>query len=160
MSELRTNRIIPRDGLPSGSYGGIIQVKTASAQDNTDYSSTSDTTMLTLSFTPQRADSVLWIHVEFGGIRSRITSNNRTRLNSKIKRDGTQIYYLNETPQYLNANFNSSGVEFTVPLSFSTFDSPNTTNAVTYTVTWASPNGTAWNTASNTRRIVIFEMAT
>ena len=26
MSELRTNRIIPRDGLPSGSYGGIIQV--------------------------------------------------------------------------------------------------------------------------------------
>ena len=27
MSELRTNRIIPRDGLPSGSAGGIIQVK-------------------------------------------------------------------------------------------------------------------------------------
>ena len=27
MSELRTNRIIPRDGLPSGSAGGVIQVK-------------------------------------------------------------------------------------------------------------------------------------
>ena len=27
MSELRTNRIVPRDGLPSGSSGGIIQVK-------------------------------------------------------------------------------------------------------------------------------------
>ena len=26
MSELRTNRIIPRDGLPGGSAGGIIQV--------------------------------------------------------------------------------------------------------------------------------------
>ena len=26
MSELRTNRIVPRDGLPSGSSGGIIQV--------------------------------------------------------------------------------------------------------------------------------------
>ena len=26
MSELRTNRIIPRDGIPSGSNGGIIQV--------------------------------------------------------------------------------------------------------------------------------------
>ena len=89
MSELRTNRIIPRDGLPSGSYGGIIQVKTASAQDNTDYSSTSDTTMLTLSFTPQRADSVLWIHVEFGGIRSRITSNNSCLLyTSPSPRDG------------------------------------------------------------------------
>ena len=27
MSELRTNRIVPRDGLPSGSSGGIIQLK-------------------------------------------------------------------------------------------------------------------------------------
>ena len=27
MSELRTNRIVPRDGLPSGSSGGIIQIK-------------------------------------------------------------------------------------------------------------------------------------
>ena len=26
MSELRTNRIVPRDGLPSGASGGIIQV--------------------------------------------------------------------------------------------------------------------------------------
>ena len=26
MSELRTNRIVPRDGLPAGSSGGIIQV--------------------------------------------------------------------------------------------------------------------------------------
>ena len=26
MSELRTNRIVPRDGLPSGTFGGIIQV--------------------------------------------------------------------------------------------------------------------------------------
>ena len=30
MSELRTNRIVPRDGLPSGSFGGcIIQVRYA-----------------------------------------------------------------------------------------------------------------------------------
>ena len=26
MSELRTNRIVPRDGLPSGTFGGIVQV--------------------------------------------------------------------------------------------------------------------------------------
>ena len=31
MSELRTNRIVPRDGIPSGSHGGIIQVKYATA---------------------------------------------------------------------------------------------------------------------------------
>ena len=33
MSELRTNRIIPRDGLPSGSSGGIIQIKYAIKND-------------------------------------------------------------------------------------------------------------------------------
>ena len=27
MSELRTNRIVPRDGLTSGASGGIVQVK-------------------------------------------------------------------------------------------------------------------------------------
>ena len=32
MSELRTNRIVPRDGLPSGSFGGIIQVVQAVKQ--------------------------------------------------------------------------------------------------------------------------------
>ena len=160
MSELRTNRIVPRDGIPSGSYGGIIQVKQASVTENTSYSDTSDTTMLTLSFTPQRADSILWIHVEYPSIRSYVTGNNRNRLNHNIKRDGSSIYTVNETPQWKGANFDSANVEITVPVSFSTFDSPNTTSAVTYTTTWASPQGTVWNTAASTRRIVIFEMAT
>ena len=160
MSELRTNRIVPRDGLPSGSYGGIIQVKQTSVTENASYDSTSDTTMLTLSFTPQRADSILWIHVEYPSIRSYVTSSTRNRLNHAIKRDGTSIYTVNETPQWKGANFDSSNVEITSALSFSTFDSPNTTSAVTYTTTWASPNGQIWNTQSSTRRIVIFEMAT
>ena len=34
MSELRTNRIIPRDGLPSGSSGGIIQVRSTTFTEN------------------------------------------------------------------------------------------------------------------------------
>ena len=30
MSELRTNRIVPRDGVPAGSFGGgIVQVRYA-----------------------------------------------------------------------------------------------------------------------------------
>ena len=33
MSELRTNRIVPRDGLPAGSAGGIIQVKNTTKTD-------------------------------------------------------------------------------------------------------------------------------
>ena len=160
MSELRTNRIVPRDGIPSGSYGGIIQVKQTSVTENTDYDSTSDTTMLTLSFTPQRADSILWIHVEYPSCRSYVSGNTRNRLNHAIKRDGTSIYTVSETPQWKGANWDSSNVEITTPVSFSTFDSPNTTSAVTYTTTWQSGDGQNWNTAQSTRRIVIFEMAT
>ena len=33
MSELRTNRIVPRDGLTSGTFGGIIQVVQTVKQD-------------------------------------------------------------------------------------------------------------------------------
>ena len=33
MSELRTNRIVPRDGLPAGSSGGIIQVRSTTKTD-------------------------------------------------------------------------------------------------------------------------------
>ena len=41
MSELRTNRIVPRDGLPSGSSGGIIQVKQAERTTSVKYTGSS-----------------------------------------------------------------------------------------------------------------------
>ena len=162
MSELRTNRIIPRDGLPSGSYGGIIQVKTASVgPDNTLYSSSSETTMLTCAITPQRSDSILWIHVEYPTMRSYSSGDTRNLCNHKIKRNGSDIYAVNETPQWRGANFATSGtVEINIPVSFSTFDSPNTTSSVTYTSTWAISSGPGFNTAGSIRRMVIFEMAT
>ena len=160
MSELRTNRIIPRDGLPTGSYGGIIQVKTASAQDNSLYSSSSETTMLTCAITPQRSDSILWIHVEYPTMRSYSSGNTRNLCNHKIKRNGTNIYSVNETPQWRGANFASSNIEINIPVSFSTFDSPNATSSVTYTSTWAISSGPGFNTAGSIRRMVIFEMAT
>ena len=65
MSELRTNRIIPRDGLPSGSSGGIIQVKqtiqnavyTQSVSSNTD----SNSCGLDVTITPTRSDSKILV---------------------------------------------------------------------------------------------------
>ena len=65
MSELRTNRIVPRDGLPSGSSGGIIQVKsTTKTTQQTITDSSGDTNypagavdIMTVSITPTRADS-------------------------------------------------------------------------------------------------------
>ena len=74
---------------------------------------------------------------------------------------GSDIYAVNETPQWRGANFATSGtIEINIPVSFSTFDSPNTTSAVTYTSTWAISSGPGFNTASSIRRMIIFEMAT
>ena len=65
MSELRTNRIVPRDGLPSGSSGGIIQVVsntlTTSAYQNIDPGSNYDWNTLTCTITPTRSDSKIMI---------------------------------------------------------------------------------------------------
>ena len=71
MSELRTNRIVPRDGLTSGTFsgGGVIQVKqtvytgTDSANGNiavalTDFESTYNCTI-----TPTRSDSKILVEM-------------------------------------------------------------------------------------------------
>ena len=66
MSELRTNRIVPRDGLPSGSAGGIIQVVSVT-KNGAFYESVSEggfssiVTGLTPTITPTRSDSKILI---------------------------------------------------------------------------------------------------
>ena len=69
MSELRTNRIVPRDGLTSGAYGGIIQVKYASSTTSVSTTETdfSDGLVVTLTITPNRADSAILLMLTFSG---------------------------------------------------------------------------------------------
>ena len=61
MSELRTNRIVPRDGLVSGASGGIIQVVQATKTDTEQFTLATQTvkqyTTLTATITPTRSDS-------------------------------------------------------------------------------------------------------
>tara|TARA_B100002019_G_scaffold289818_1_gene306227 strand:+ start:651 stop:1175 length:525 start_codon:yes stop_codon:yes gene_type:complete len=69
MSELRTNRIIPRDGLTSGTgiAGGIIQIKQTIKKDQFTTASTVssggyvDLTGLSVAITPTRSDSKVLI---------------------------------------------------------------------------------------------------
>ena len=69
MSELRTNRIVPRDGLTSGSYGGIIQVRYGSSTTQLSSTSTSfdDGLVISLTITPNRADSAILLMLTFNG---------------------------------------------------------------------------------------------
>ena len=157
--ELRVDRIIPASGLPSSTFGGVIQVKWSANVDNANYSSTSDVTMQTVNFTPLRTSSRVLIHVVYPSIRSYTTGNTRNRLNQHIKRNGSEIYSLPEMPQWRGANFGSSGVEVNKNVAFTHIDHPNTTNQVTYTATWQSVDGHVWNTASGQMVMIVAEIS-
>ena len=72
MSELRTNRIVPRDGLPSGSAGGIIQVKSTTMTTTATYAISGMTWTevggLTTTITPTRSDSKILCMVSIGAV--------------------------------------------------------------------------------------------
>ena len=90
MSELRTNRIVPRDGLPSGSAGGIIQVKqtvldTVFTSNSTSYT---DVTGMSVVITPQRNDSKILVMVNL-----RCSMNQSDRWSSYILLRDSQILF-------------------------------------------------------------------
>ena len=137
MSELRTNRIVPRDGLPSGSSGGIIQVKMGTFTDRfTTNSATMVDTGLSVSITPTRADSKILVNVSLGSFANG-TGLKRAFMN--IVRDSTNVIVGDaDTGHEVTAAVNtrasgySSGTQ--IPLSFMVLDSPATTSSVTYKV--------------------------
>ena len=137
MSELRTNRIVPRDGLPSGSSGGIIQVKMGTFTDRfTTNSATMVDTGLSVSITPTRADSKILVNVSLGSFANG-TGLKRAFMN--IVRDSTNVIVGDaDTGHEVTAAVNTrasgyaSGTQ--IPLSFMVLDSPSTTSSVTYKV--------------------------
>ncbi len=132
MSELRTNRIVPRDGLPSGSAGGIIQVKQVTTDQQVENAFSSETNLLSVSITPTRSDSKILVCVNCCGVGSRGTG---TSLSLRIKRDSTRIWAIGN---YIGYGV-GGGVE--VMPSGMYLDSPGTTSAVTYTLTGTRTNG-------------------
>ena len=88
MSELRTNRIVPRDGLPSGSSGGIIQVRSTTITNAPTFTQTSytDVTGLSVSITPTRSDSKILIFATIHGI-----GDSSTQAYFRFMRDSTPI---------------------------------------------------------------------
>jgi len=159
MSELRTNKIYPRDGLPAGSNGGIIQI--VRVIDNTIINVTSNTytDIISASITPTSASNKILISTKVDSCRSYVTGNNRARLASNILRDSTTIKAVFESPQYRNLNFNSSGVEISIPIGIEYLDSPATTSAVTYKYQWAATDSVNFNTAGLEYSMTLMEVS-
>ena len=139
MSELRTNRIVPRDGLVSGTGigGGIIQIKQTIKKDQFTTaqvvgSGYTDLTGLNVTITPTRSDSKILIECS-------IYNSNANAVNFfRILRGSTFIEQPSGTSSS-GAGFNAHGFayfdhSFQDTTVIKILDSPATTSATTYKV--------------------------
>ena len=136
MSELRTNRIVPRDGLPSGSSGGIIQVKQVIKKDqfttSNNTSNYTDLTGLSVDITPTRSDSKILVEAH-------IYNSNSNAVNFfRILRGSTFIEQPSGTSSS-GAGYNAHGFayfdhSFQDTTVIKILDSPATTSSTTYKV--------------------------
>ena len=134
MSELRTNRIVPRDGLVSGASGGIIQV-VQNFRTDTGSSSVAGGALtdhvLTQSITPTRSDSK--VLVDFHVMIS--SSSTMNRLAAVITRGDSPVGVADDSGDNMTENtvcIVANDVNEPYTLSGKFLDSPATTNAVTY----------------------------
>ena len=130
MSELRTNRIVPRDGLTSGTGkgGGVIQVV---GTMNTTQVSTTTTALgsptdsgMSVVITPKFATSKILIM-----INASMRGDGSAHVNAMIKRNGTLINY---SPCVDDGILDYSINAVSSNSSWNFFDSPNSTSALTY----------------------------
>ena len=129
MSELRTNRIVPRDGLVSGASGGVIQVVFFSLATGSTVTVNSSTfvDVLTASITPTRSDTKILVQVTSAPKTNGSSSN--FQFGAQIQRGSTTIMYDNEYLQMNNGYApNSMNGAYTV------LDSPASTSAITYKI--------------------------
>ena len=132
MSELRTNRIVPRDGLPSGSAGGIIQLLQGSTNNRVETSSQSFVaTNLSASITPTRSDSKVFIMVS-GDCNTNADDNEiyMTIYRSIGGGSFSDIGYSNYG--FASARSNADRLHSAVSINY--LDNPSTTSSVEYKV--------------------------
>ena len=155
MSELRTNRIVPRDGLPSGSSGAPIQIRYGSTSTYVDSTSNSYIDSgITATITPTRADSKILVMTSISGVQK----NGSTYLKARLLRDSTEIALLDDGACYTN----SGGYNIVGSVTTNILDSPSTTNAVTYKVQFMSAENVSrirLQTNSSVSSIVLMEIA-
>ena len=150
MSELRTNKIVPRDGLPSGASGGIIQVKSVTKTDTFQTTSGSfvDVTGLSVSITPQSSSNKILIHVCVSGDGRQ----SQARANFRLMRGSTAICIGDAAGNRERSTFGiyrPNDDHTTETASMTHLDSPATTSSVTYKVQVENGNSNGDNVSVN-----------
>ena len=149
MSQLKVNSIVPAGGLPSGSNGGIIQVKQTLKTDSfhTTSQSYTDITGMTVSITPKFNTSkiLLQCNIQFGGALNLYAPVRLLRDSTHIGQ--STVYSGSQTNATFSLNLTDVSGTASQYKIFSTvyqiLDSPATTSTVTYKLqvsSWASRN--------------------
>ena len=152
MSELRTNRIVPRDGLTSGTGigGGIIQVKSVTKTDA--YQKPSGTSFvdvpgLSVSITPTRSDSKILVMYDLSW------STSTGHISCRMMRDSTAIKVGDASSNRSRVTgqwHHVSGDQYdTAQVAGTHMDSPATASAVTYKMQVGTPYSTSYDLRVN-----------
>ena len=138
MSELRTNRIVPRDGLKSGASGGIIQVVQSIVTAATFTHNSETPTLITglaASITPTRSDSKILIQMD---VNTTVSTANYTTM-FYLYRDGSVITGAigdtgesNQSRCFKTVRHSGSNVPESTNGMY--LDSPGTTSETTYQI--------------------------
>ena len=140
MSELRTNRIVPRDGMVAGAAGGIIQLVSITKTDpfNTQSTSYTDVTGLSATINIQSASSKVFVLITACG------NTNGSKGYGQIVRGSTPIAIGNADGSKIRATFdmnNAGSCNRGQSYVAQTLDTPGTTGNVTYKLQVRHENG-------------------
>ena len=151
MSELRTNRIVPRDGLPSGSSGGIIQVRSTTKTDTfampSNDTSFHTVTGLSVTITPRFSTSKILVMYDMNW------SSINGHCSCRLMRDSTPIKVGDASgnkAQVTGQIHYTSGDQYDLEnVSGTHLDSPSTTSAVTYSMQVGTPYSASYDCTVN-----------
>ena len=131
-SELRVDKIVPTDGVPSDGGGGIIQILQGKTNNRVETSSQSFVaTNLSATITPRRNDSKVFIMVS-GDCNTNAQNNSLFMTIYRSIGGGTFANIGHATHGFANAMSYSERLHSAVSINY--LDSPSTTSAVEYKV--------------------------
>jgi len=144
MSELRTNKIYPRDGLPSGaSGGGIVQIVQNSLNSSGQVATSSQSMQdsgLTATITPTSSSNKIYVVCTYNAATG---NNTNSGLRATIYRgtiaSGTNL--LSGGGQGSTISFSSAAGYIHDQCCIQVLDSPATTSAITYRLAFNSYSG-------------------
>jgi hypothetical protein len=153
MSELRTNKIYPRDGLPAGANGGIIQI--VQSQFPSSLSTNVASTWInahSISIKPTSASNkvlFMWNGEVYGG------GEDVLRVEGRVRRGSSTTIWQN-SDLYFREN---SGQMKAVCPSICYLDSPATTDTVTYYLDAYLQSGDEWLMDADANFLTLMEVS-